>query len=329
MNQLLPGIVRRVAVTVATLSLLGFASAAPAQSQWPTKPIRFVVGFAAGGGSDLIARAVAQALGEQLGQPVIIDNKPGASGNLAGAEVARAPADGYTMFVGPTSMQSANPFLIKSNFNPAKELAPAAGIGFVQLFLVTRPGLPLKNVGELIAMAKANPGKLTYASSGPGTSPHLLTETFLQQTGTEAIHVPYRGAAPSLQGVQAGDADFVLDPGISFQFVRAGRMGMLAVASARRSPAFPDVPTMAESGVSGVDLDTWFGVWVPVGTPAEIVSRFGSALSKVLDDPAVRQRFAGMPAEAKYLPAPAFRKLLEDETRTLSKVITDRKIKLD
>jgi len=300
-----------------------------AQSAWPTKPLRVVVGFAPGGGTDLMARILAQPLGELLGQSVIVENKPGASGNIAAGEVIRAPADGYTLYIAPTTVQSANPSLIKSNINPAKDLVPLAAIGRMQLHLIVRPGLAVKDLGDLIAMARANPGKLTYASSGPGTTPHLITEVFLQQTGLEINHIPYRGAGPSLQAVLAGETDFVLDPGISFQHVRTGKVRMLAVASGRRSAAFPDVPTMGEAGVAGLDLDTWFGIWVPVGTPPEVMAKLSQAVAKALEQPALRQRFNEIIAEAAFLNSADFRGLLDKETAVLTRVIKERKINVE
>ena len=300
-----------------------------AQSAWPTKPLRVVVGFAPGGGTDLMARILAQPLGELLGQSVIVENKPGGSGNIAAGEVIRAPADGYTLYIAPTTVQSANPSLIKSNINPAKDLVPLTAIGRMQLHLIVRPGLAVKDLGELIAMARANPGKLTYASSGPGTTPHLITEVFLQQTGLEINHIPYRGAGPSLQAVLAGETDLVLDPGISFQHVRTGKVRMLSVASGRRSAAFPDVPTMGEAGVAGLDLDTWFGIWVPVGTPPEVMAKLSQAVAKALEQPALRQRFNEIIAEAAFLNSADFRSLLDKETAVLTRVIKERKINVE
>jgi tripartite-type tricarboxylate transporter receptor subunit TctC len=323
-------ILRRLATRMAAaLLLLVAVNPLHAQTTWPAKPLRIVVGFAPGGGTDMMARIVAQSLGELLGQSVIVENKPGASGNIAAAEVIRAAADGYTLYVAPTTVQSANPLLFKSSINMAKDLSPLAAIGRMQLHLVVRHDSPFKDMRDLLAYARDNPGKLSYASSGPGTTPHLITEVLLQQTGLNMVHVPYRGAGPSLQAVLAGETSFVLDPGIAFQHVRAGKLRMLAVASGRRSPSFPDVPTMGELGVPGLDLDTWFGIWVPTGTPAEITNRLDEALAKVLAQPVVRQRFADMMAEATHLDAADFRNQLDRETRALTRVITERKISLD
>jgi len=309
--------------------LLAYAPLAHAQPTDATRPLRMLVGFAPGGGTDMMARVVAQALGDLLGQSVIVENKPGASGNIAAAEAIRAAADGHTLYVAPTTVHSANPLLFKSSVNVARDLIPLAAIGRMQLHLVVRQDAPFKDAKELINYARIHPGQLSYASSGPGTTPHLITEVLLQQTGTSIVHVPYRGAGPSLQAVLAGETTFTLDPGIAFQHVRTGRLRMLAVASGRRSSAFPAVPTMGDLGVAGLDLDTWFGIWVPAGTPADTTRRLDRALAQVLDQAAVKQRFAEMMAEAVHLDAADFRTLLDKETRALTRVINERRICLD
>lgn len=321
---------RRLLCTALMLGALAPTASLAADPAWPTKSIRIVVGFAPGGGTDLMARIVGQALGEIVGQSVIVENKPGGSGNIAASDVIRAPADGYTIYIAPTTVQSANPSLFKSNpVNLARDLVPLAGIGRMQLHLIVRPGLAVKDLGELMAMARANPGKLTYASSGAGTTPHLIGEVFLQQTGLDIRHIPYRGAGPSLQAVLASETDIALDPGIAFQHVRAGKVRMLAVASGRRSPAFPDVPTFGESGVAGLDLDTWFGAWVPAGTPPDVMAKLDQAFAKALEQPNVRQRFSEIIAEAAFLNQTDFRAMLDKETRVLAQVIKERKINVE
>ena len=206
-------------ITAATLALAGLTTlgtSAWAQPAWPSKPIRVVVGFAPGGTTDVMARLVSQQLSESLGQPVIVDNKPGASGNIAASEVIRATADGSTFLIAPTSVETANPYLFtKSNVLPSRDLTPVGGIGRSQMYLVAKPQSTATNARELIAEAKAHPGKLSYASAGAGTPPHLACELLKKATGTFIIHIPYRGAAPALQDVMAGQADFVCDPGIA------------------------------------------------------------------------------------------------------------------
>ncbi len=321
----------RRTLTLAALSLLGLGTAIGSHAQaWPNKPIKIVVGFAPGGTTDVMARLMAQHLSESLGQSVVIDNKPGASGNIAAAEVARAAPDGYTLFISPTSVETANPSLFKSSpVLPSRDLTPVAGIGKTQMYLVAKPQTTAKDVRELVAQAKAQPGKLSYASAGAGTAPHLACELFKQATSTDIVHVPYRGAAPALQDVLSGQADFVCDPGIAFPHIRSGKAKLLAVVSEKRSPFFPDVPTVAEQGFRGNYMDIWFGMWAPNGTPADVVTRLSRELSKALAQPAVKARYADLGAENVALDPAEFRTLLAAEGRLLSGLIRDQKISVD
>ncbi|MGY0195059.1 Bug family tripartite tricarboxylate transporter substrate binding protein [Leptothrix sp. BB-4] len=315
--------------TVCAAGLLAAAGPAGAQSAWPTRSVRMVVGFAPGGTTDAMARVLAQGLSEALGQSVIVDNKPGASGNLSVAEVAKAAPDGYTVLVAPTSVETANPSLFKSNVLPSRDLTPLMGIGRTQMYVIARPTLEVKDAKQLIALLKASPDKLSYASAGTGTAPHLAGELFKQSTGTAVTHVPYRGAAPALQDVMAGQADLVFDPGIAFPHIKTGKVKLLAVASDKKSPFFPDVPTYADLGIRNAGLDIWFGVWLPNGTPAEATARLGRELAKVLASPTVSQRFGELAAEPVALDNAEFRKLLKQEGETLSTLIRDRKIVLE
>jgi tripartite-type tricarboxylate transporter receptor subunit TctC len=317
---------RRTLLAAASIALLGASGTALAQAAWPTKTVRIVVGFAPGGTTDVMARVIAQGLTEALGQSVIVDNKPGASGNIAAAEVAKAAPDGYTLFVSPTSVETANPSLFKSNILPSRDLTPVMGIGRTQMYLVTRPGLEVKDTKALIALAKAQPGKLSYASAGTGTPPQLAGELFKQSTGTFITHVPYRGAAPALQDVMASQADMVFDPGIAFPHIKAGKVKLLAVASDKKSPFFPDVPTYADLGIKEASLDIWFGLWMPNNTPAEVSARLTRELNKILATPAVKQRFGDLGAEPVVLDTAEFKRLLAQEGKTLSALIKDRKI---
>lgn len=279
------------------LSLTGPAALAQA---WPTKPIKVIVNFPPGGAADQLARAVGVPLGEALGQPVVIENRAGANGNIGGDAVARSPADGYTLLMSSGGMVSINPHLYaKMSFDPAKDLVPVAAAARVLLFLEVRPSLPVHNVKEFMAYLKANPGKVSYGSPGNGSSPHLAAEMLKAQTNLYAVHVPYRGAAPALQDLLGGQIDFMFDPGIGLQQVRAGKLRLLAVGSPRRSPLFPDVPTLGEAGLKGFDADTWFGFYAPAGTPPEVVSRLNREINRVLATPAVRERISaigGVPA---------------------------------
>ena len=241
----------------------------------------------------------------------------------------KAAPDGYTFLLSPTSVETANPSLFKSPISPATDLTPVAGIGRTQMYLVAKPGLAVNDAKELVALATANPGKLSYASAGAGTPPHLAAELFKQKTSTFVTGIPYRGAAPALQDVIGGQADYVFDPGIAFPHIRAGSVKLLAVASAKRSPFFPDVPTLAEQGIKGAELDIWFGLWAPNGTPPEIMVRLNRGLAKALALPNVKQRFADLGAEPIAVDNAEFRKLLADEGKTLTALIKDRNIVLD
>jgi tripartite-type tricarboxylate transporter receptor subunit TctC len=308
------------------LGLLSTGGAALAQAAWPTKTVRVVVGFAPGGTTDVMARVIAQGLTEALGQSVIVENKPGASGNIAAGDVIKAAPDGYTVMLAPTSVETANPSLFKASILPSRDLTPVMGVGRTQMYVITRPGLEVKDLKQLVAMAKASPGKLSYASSGIGTPPQLAGELFKQSTGTFITHVPYRGAAPALQDVMASQADMAFDPGIAFPHIKAGKVKLLAVASDKKSPFFPDVPTYADLGIKEASLDIWFGIWVPNNTPVDVTARLSRDLTKVLAGAALKQRFGDLGAEPVALETAEFKKLLAQEGKTLSALIRDRKI---
>ncbi|MBT2303204.1 tripartite tricarboxylate transporter substrate binding protein [Variovorax paradoxus] len=320
----------RRGLALAALAIFGVAGSAQAQTtNWPTKPIRVVVGFAPGGSTDVMARILSQTLSESLGQPVIIDNKPGASGNIAASEVVRAAPDGHTFLIAPTSVETANPSLFKSNILPSRDLTPVASVGRTQMYLVAKPQMAAKDVRDLVALAKAKPGSLSYASAGSGTPPHLACELFKQATATSITHIPYRGAAPALQDVLSGQADFVCDPGIAFPHVRTGKVKLLGIVSTKRSPFFPDIPTVSEQGFPGANLDIWFGMWAPNGISPEIVARMNRELSKALAQPAVKSRYADLGAEPIAMDTAEFRRLLVNEIAQLSALIKEQNISVD
>ncbi|MFD0667252.1 tripartite tricarboxylate transporter substrate binding protein [Ramlibacter sp. MAHUQ-53] len=327
MNQ--PRNLRRTLVG-ATLALGALAAAVPAfaQASWPTRPIRIVVGFAPGGTTDVMARLVAQQLTESLGQSVVIDNKPGASGNIAAAEVVRA-TDAHTFLIAPTSFETANPYLFKSTLLPSRDLTPVAGIGRTQMYLVAKPQSTAKNARELVEQARANPDKMSYASAGAGTPPHLACELFKKAASMPVTHVPYRGAAPALQDVLSGQADFVCDPGIAFPHIRTGKAKLLGVVSSKRSPFFPEVPTLAEQGIPGADLDIWFGLWAPNGTPADVVARVNREVAKALTNATLKARYADLGGEAIHVETADFKRLLVNEGNVLSALIKEQKISVD
>jgi tripartite-type tricarboxylate transporter receptor subunit TctC len=321
--------IARASAAACLLGAIGPGAIAQQQPNWPTKPIRLVVGFPAGGTTDVMARVISAPLQKALGQPVIVDNKPGASGNLAVSEVIKAPADGYTLMVAPISVQTANPHLFKPALNPERDLQPVVSLGHAQLYLVAKKDLPAKTAKDLVQMAKASPSTLSYGSGGPGTQMHLVGELFKQQAGIDAVHVPYRGAAPALQDILAGQIDYYFDPATGFQHIREGRAKLLAVTGAKRSPFFPDAPTLSELGIPGVELGNWFGVFAPAGTPKDIVVRLGSEIAKAMALPDVKQRFADLGADAVVQDAVAFRKTIAQESAVLSGLIRERRIVVD
>jgi tripartite-type tricarboxylate transporter receptor subunit TctC len=320
---------RRPLLQLAAAIGLGLVFSAHAQAPWPNKPIRLLVGFPPGGAVDQMARIVAHGLTESLGQPVVIESKTGASGNLAAGEVVRSAPDGLTLLVSSSSVETSNPFLIKSTFDPAKELTAIGTIGRTAMYVVARPGFNGNDAKALVAFGKANPGRLSYASPGTGTPPHLASELFKQQAGFTAIHIPYRGAAIALNDVMGSQVDYVLDPGIAFPHIKAGKVKLLGVVSTKRSPFFPDVPTLSEQGIKGVEVDVWFGMWAPRGIAPELAARIQQELAKILALPATKQRFAEMGAEPAVLDGVAFRKLLTQERVVFQKLIRERNITLD
>ncbi len=282
---------RRSLLALAMLPLALAAPAAWAQA-FPTKPIRVIVSFPPGGAADQIARAVSLPLQEALGQPVVVENRAGANGNIAGDYVAKSPGDGHTLLMSSGGTVSINPHLYpKMPFDPAKDLVPVAAAARVLVFLEVNPAkVPVNDAKEFLAYLKKNPGKLTFGSPGNGSSPHLAAEMMKSQANVFATHIPYRGAAPAMQDMLAGQIDFMFDPGIGLQHVKAGKLKLLAVGSPKRSAQFPDVPTMDEAGLKGFDADSWFGFYAPSATPPAVVAKLNSEINKVLRSPAFVER---------------------------------------
>lgn len=317
---------RRLLALALPLAALAAAPAALAQA-WPSKPIKIVVNFPPGGAADQLARAIGQPLSESLGQPVVVENRGGANGNIGGEVVAKSAPDGYTLLMSSGGMVSVNPHLYsKMSFDPAKDLVPVASAARIAVYLMVKPAVPASNVQEFIRYVKANPGKLSFGSPGTGSSPHLAAEMMKSQAGLFAVHVPYRGAAPALQDLLAGQLDFHFDPGIGLQHAKSGRLKLLAVGSMKRSPLFPDVPTLHESGLKNFDADTVFGFYAPAGTPADVVARLNTEINKILGTKALQDRVVALGGEALPLtPAQFGAKAMEDSKR-FGAIIKDRKI---
>lgn len=317
-----PHWLKLLAAAMLTLPIAG----AFAQS-WPTKPVKIIVNFPPGGAADQIARVVGQPLQDALGQPVVIENRSGSGGNLGGDAVAKAAPDGYTLLMSSGGMVSVNPFIYpKMSFDPAKDLVPVAAAARVLVFLVTKPEFPAKDAKEFLAYVKANPSKLSFGSPGNGSSPHLAAEMMKSQAGVYAIHVPYRGAAPALNDLLAGQVDFLFDPGVAIPHIKVGKLKLLAVGSVKRSPLFPDVPTLDELGLKGFDADTLFGFYAPAGTPPDVIARLNREINRILTLPGPRERIlalGGVPAA--MTPAQFHEKAMEDAKR-FGQIIRERKI---
>ncbi len=266
---------------------------------YPSKPITLVIPFPPGGPTDLVARVLAKKLGEQMGQSVVVDNKPGANGNIGAMAVVKAPADGHTVLYNTSSI-TLSPALYKSlSYDVQRDLAPVALTAVVPLALVVNPAVPANNVKDFVAYAKANPGKLSYGSAGNGNVTHLAAYQFVQSQGLDAIHVPYRGSAPADVDLAGGQIQFMTDTINSVQgFIRDGRMRLLAVTTAKRIALFPEAPTLGETVMPGFEAGAWQGVMVPAGTPAPVVQRLNSEILKALKSPEVLEKLAQQGAEA-------------------------------
>jgi tripartite-type tricarboxylate transporter receptor subunit TctC len=298
-----------------------------AQAAWPTKPLRIVVNFPPGGAADQLARALAQPLQETLAQPVTVENRAGAGGNLGGEVVVKSPADGHTLLFSSGGMVSVNPYIYpRMPFDPAKDLVPIAAAARVLVFLVVRSESPIKSYAEFIADLKANPGRRSYGSPGNGSSPHLAGEMMKSMTGSFAVHIPYRGAAPALTDLLGGQLDFLFDPGIAVPHIRSGRLRLLAVGSPSRSPLFPDTPTLAEAGLRGFDADTVFGLYAPAGTPSAVVSRLNSEANRILATPAMRERIQAIGGVPAPMSAPEFAAKMAEDAKRFSAIVRERKI---
>jgi tripartite-type tricarboxylate transporter receptor subunit TctC len=316
-------------VAAGALSFVFFGAPATAQ-YYPSKQIRFVVGFPAGGASDVVARAISQNLAEALGQPVVVDNRAGAASNIAAEIVATAPKDGYTIFLGTVSL-SINPSLYKKlAYNALKDFAAVTQITDTPFMFVTHPSLPVKNVKEFIALAKARPGQLNYGSAGNGSGGHLFTAMFGSMAGVNLVHVPYRGASFATTSVLAGETIFMFDNIVTtLPLARAGRLRALAVTTLKRSRVAEDIPTLAQSGVPGYDANAWFGVLAPTGTPDAVIARLQSEISKIIKVPEIRDRFLALGAEPVGSTPEQFAAFYRNEVAKWSKVVKESGAQID
>ncbi len=307
-----------IALAAATLSLGAAAQA------YPTKPITIVVPFSAGGTTDILARLVGQYLTTELGQPVVVDNKAGAGGNIGGALAAKAPADGYTLFMGTVGTHAINAALYKKMpFDHVKDFAPLSRVANVPNLLVAHPSQPFKTVPEMIAYAKANPGKINFGSPGNGASPHLSGELFKSMAKVELTHIPYKGSAPAVSDLLGNQIAIMFDnmPSV-IPHVRSGKLRAIAISTAKRSPELPDVPTIAEAGVPGYEAVSWFGLFAPAATPKPVLDKLSTALSKVLANPEVQKKISAQGGETVNETPAQFAAFIRSETTKWGKVLT-------
>jgi len=299
---------------------------------YPEKPIRFIVPYAAGGTTDLLSRAIAQKLSEALGQGVVPDNRPGAGGNVGAEIAAKSPPDGYTMLMAPVSPMAINVTLYggKMAFNPEKDFAPVTLVAKVPLVVVVNPSVPAKNLMELIALAKSKPGRLNYGSAGNGSSNHLVGEMLKTAAGIDMVHIPYRGGGPGMMALVAGQIDVLMGqvPTVT-PMVNAGRLRALAVSGAQRSPALPEVPTMAEAGLPGFDATAWYSIVVPAGTPKPIIARLNAELVKILKSPDIRARLISEGADVETSTPEELAAFVRSEIPKWAKAIKDSGTKID
>lgn len=318
------------ATTAAFAALLAVAPTTARAQDYPTRPIRLVVPQPAGGPTDIVARLVGQKLSERLGQQVVIDNKPGAGSNIGTDIVAKAPKDGYTLVVG-TVQHIVNPYLFAAlPFDPVKDFAPVSLMTKAHIVLVVNPDVPVKTVRELVTWAKAQPGGISWASAGNGSTSHLALEAFKAETGVPATHVPYKGTQPALTDVIGGRVPVMFDGVVtSLPQIKAGKLRPLAVASLSRSPLLPDVPTMTEAGVAGFEAVGLAGILAPAGTPPAIVDRLSKEIAAILRTPDVRSQLETMGLEVVASTPAEFTAYIDADSRKWGKVIKDAGIKVD
>lgn len=319
------------AAPVLALSLYMTATL-PAQAQsYPVKPITLVVPFTAGGTTDILGRIVADGLGKRLGQPVIIDNRGGAGGNIGAAAVALANPDGYTLLMGYNGTNAINPSLYKKlSWDPVKSFDPISMVARVNNVVIVNPALSIKTLPDLVAYAKAHPGELNYGSAGPGSIFHLAGEMLQQQTGAHMTHVPYKGAAPALTDLMGGQVQVMFSTiPTALSFIKAGKLRPIAVTGPQRSPLFPELPTAREAGFPAMEVDSWFAVFAPKGVPADIQERLNKALREVISDPAIVRKMAEQGAQPTSSTPTELAGLLAADLKSWKAVVGSAKVSLD
>jgi len=310
-------------------SLLPFAAAAQAP-EWPSRPVRFIVPYPPGGPTDIMGRIVAQAVQGPLGQPFVVENRAGANGLIGSEQAARAAPDGTTFLVNASAHVIVPHLTPNMPIDVLADFVPVTNIAAVPLWLVVNPALPVRSVAEFIAYARANPGRIAYASSSQGGAPHLAGELFKQMTGTDMVHVPYRGSGPAVQDLIAGNVQAMFDSvPSSAASARDGRLRALAVTTKNRIAPFPDLPTIAEAGVPGYEISTWYGIWAPVRTPPAIINRLQQAVAAAARNPETRARFDALGAEPVADSPEDYARFVRAEYDRWGKLVRDARIKLD
>ena len=316
-----------------TLALGGLLAAAAMQATaqpWPSKPIDLIVPFAPGGTADTVSRLIAPRLAEEFKQPVVVQNKPGAGGNVGTAQYSKAPADGYTLIEGYVGTISINPGLYgaKLPYNPEKDLVAIAPFMTLPMFLVVNPTVPAKTLAEYVALAKSKPGAITFASAGNGGSNHLAGELLKSMAAIDMRHVPYNGSAPGLNAVLGGHVASMFDSGLVLAHVKSGKLNVLAVSTAKRLPAYPDIPAVSET-YPGFEAVSWHGLFAPAGTPKPVVDRLNAAIGRAIAEPEIRQRLAAAALEPFILGADDFALFVRAETAKWDAVVKRSGAKVD
>ena len=320
---------RRRLVHAVALTLALSGGSALAQT-WPTKPITLIVPFPPGGTTDVLARALGEKLSQALGQPIIVESKPGAGATLGADYVAKSKADGYTLLVGAVHHTIATSVYKKLPYDFQKDFAPITMVALVPNVLVVNAATPVRNVAELVAMAKTQAGKLTYGSNGNGTAQHLIGTQFQNSTGTELVHIPYKGSGPLATDLLGGQITMSFDTVTPvLQHIKGGKLRPLAVTTAKRSSALPDVPTLDEAGLKGFDIGTWFGVLAPAATPKDIVSRLNAEMVKVIQSPEFRKRMDEIGAEPIGNSSAEMASQIKAETEKFAKLVKDGKVTIE
>ena len=316
---------------IAATAALCAATPTWAQPDWPSKPIRFVLSQPAGSGPDAVARLIGNELGPRLGQPIIVDNKPGGQNAIGAQAAARAPADGYTFYFTTAAALVTNPFLFKSlPYDPRKDFTSVGMVGVVPFAVSVHPGSPFHTLADLVAYAKANPGKVNFGSSGNGSSIHLSGELFKSLAKVDMVHVPYKGSAPAVTDLLGNQIGIMFDNMPSaIQHVRSGKLVPIAVTTAKRSPELPNVPTIAEAGVPGYEATSWFGMFAPAGTPAPVLAKLNTALVKVLNQAEVKKKINEQGAETYSETPEQFAAFIQAESVKWGKVVKESGASLD